>query len=86
MATFFFFNYQSIKVTPPPSWNEPKSSLFERRAPSAGRRAPSAERREKLSKQTAPRKSEKKFSRTNSITDPECNLIIVKFYRRGKAF
>ena len=61
-----------------PSCNEPKSSLFERRAPSAGRRAPSAERREKLSKQTAPRKSEKKFSRTNSITDPECNLIIVK--------
>ena len=32
-----------------------------------------AVRRGKLSKQTAPRKSEKKFSKTNSITDPECS-------------
>ena len=40
----------------------------------AERRAPSAGRREKLSKQTAPRKSEKKFSRTNSITDGGCRF------------
>ena len=40
----------------------------------AVRRVPSAKRRAKLSKQTAPRKSEKKFSKAE------------KFYRRWKAF
>ena len=35
---------------------------------------PCAERRAKLSKQPAPRQSEKKFSRTNSITDGGCRF------------
>ena len=46
------------------SFNEPKSRKFVRRAPCAKRRA-------KLSKQTAPRKSEKKFSRAKNFTDVE---------------
>ena len=49
--------YKNV-VTFWPNWNEPKSRKFVRRAPSAGCRA-------KLSKQAAPRQSEKKFSRTN---------------------
>ena len=42
-----------------PSWNEPKSKKFVRPAPSA---------EQKLSKQTATRKSEKKFSRAKNFT------------------
>ena len=49
---------------PPPSWNEPKSSLFERRAPVAEHRAPSAE---KNWASRLPRENLKKNSRGQTV-------------------